>query len=390
MKIESLSDECTGCFACYNICPVDAIRMEENEEGFYFPSIDRNKCIGCLKCDKNCPVLSLPVLSRAYKAFYGWNKDEIQRKNSSSGGIYALLANLVLAKKGVVYGAVFNYTRIRLECRSTEDTDLKSLQKSKYVQSYIGFAYRKIGQDLQAGRDVLFCGTPCQVSALNKFLGKSYPNLLTCDFVCHGVPSISLLKKHVESLSIKDIKSINFRPKLTAWVDYLIINYGNNKVYKRYWKFDSYFLGFQKYINLRRSCYNCHYSKGVRAADITLADFWGISSYNPDLFDKKGLSLILVNTGKGDAVLNALMQNNGIIIKNLDLKYAAYVYQKDRKDKSSGYDLNKRNSFIAAVYQDGYKKAILDYDLYVSYFKILTYEIKNKLKILLSKLWLLK
>ena len=196
-KILELGSACTGCFACSNICPKDAITLPENNEGFYNPVIDEDKCINCSLCDKTCPRVEEKQYHTMQKAYYGWVNDLEVRKNSSSGGIFNLLSSKILKEGGVVYGASFNYDGIlRLECHSTDEVSIQELQRSKYVQSHIGYAFRKIKENLIEGRKVLFCGTPCQVDGLKSFLRKEYTNLITVDFVCHGVPSMSLLNLH--------------------------------------------------------------------------------------------------------------------------------------------------------------------------------------------------
>ena len=246
--ILTLTDTCTGCFACANVCPKDAICLTSNFEGFYYPHIDNDKCVNCGLCDKVCPVL-FPVQTYTMKrAYFGWTNDDTIRKDSSSGGLFYIMATQVLKENGTVYGASFNYDGIvRLECHSTQDVSLKELMKSKYVQSYIGFAYRDIKRDLKLGLKVLFCGTPCQVAGLKSFLGMEYKNLILIDFVCHGVPSMDLLQKHLEYLNIKNVVEINFRPKNIGWYDDFEIRYkkcsSSDKIILRKipWMFDEYF-----------------------------------------------------------------------------------------------------------------------------------------------------
>ena len=290
-KILELGSACTGCFACSNICPKDAITLPENNEGFYNPVIDEDKCINCSLCDKTCPRVEEKQYHTMQKAYYGWVNDLEVRKNSSSGGIFNLLSSKILKEGGVVYGASFNYDGIlRLECHSTDEVSIQELQRSKYVQSHIGYAFRKIKENLIEGRKVLFCGTPCQVDGLKSFLRKEYTNLITVDFVCHGVPSMSLLNLHLEYLGVKKVEEINFRPKNRAWVDDLKITYDNGRLRNTPWVLDEYFYTFQMYKNIRPSCFECKHCNGKRTADITLADFWGIHKYKPEEFDVKGRS----------------------------------------------------------------------------------------------------
>lgn len=379
-KILNIGTACTGCFACSNACPKNAITLPENNEGFYYPIIDAEKCIDCGLCDKVCPRVEEKEYHTMQKAFYGWAKDQNVRKSSSSGGLFNLLATEILKDNGIVYGASFNYDEeIRLECHSTEEVSMQELQRSKYVQSHIGDAYRKIKKNLSDGRKVLFCGTPCQVDGLKSFLRKEYENLFTVDFVCHGVPSMSLLNKHLDYLGINNIKEINFRPKNRAWVDDIRISHDKG-VRNTPWVMDEYFYTFEKSISIRQSCFECRHCNGKRSADITLADFWGIYKYNPQEFDPKGISLVLSNTAKGEELINSCFANDKCNLKELPLQHAQYVYAKDRTAGDSKYDKSKRDSFITDVYTIGYRQAIKKHGVYISLYKRLSYNTKQCLR----------
>lgn len=393
-KILQLPSTCTGCFACANICPKDAITLPENYEGFYSPVIDSDKCIDCKLCDKICPQVTKKTTQQAGKAYYGWAIDDNVRITSSSGGLFHLLAQMILSEGGVVYGAAFKYDGlIRLECHSTEEVPLEELQRSKYVQSHIGYAFRKIKRDLLTKRKVLFCGTPCQAAGLDAFLGKPYDNLLILDFVCHGVPSMDLLRRHLAYIGIKNIREINFRPKNRDWVDDFEIYYLENESAKPTdvrlrripWRFDEYYNIFQKYYSIRQSCRNCSYCNGDRASDITLADFWRIKDFNSTLWDKRGVSLVLVNTNKGDSFISELIKLENNVIGEVPLKYATYVYERIRTDKDSPYQSEIRDRFLQDVYEKGYKQALIRNGLKTSYTEFLIYKIKHYIKSIIRR-----
>ena len=381
-KILNIGTACTGCFACSNACPKDAITLPENNEGFYSPIIDAEKCIDCGLCDKVCPRVEEKEYHTMQKAFYGWTKDQNVRKHSSSGGLFSLLAAEILKDNGIIYGASFNYDgEIRLECHSTEEVSMQELQRSKYVQSHIGDAFRRIKKNLNDGRKVLFCGTPCQVDGLKSFLRKEYENLATVDFICHGVPSMSLLNKHLDFLGIKDIKEINFRPKNRTWVDDIRITHDKG-IRNTPWVLDEYFYTFQKYTSIRKSCFECKHCNGKRAADITIADFWGIYKYKPEEFDSKGISLVISNTTKGEELIISCIAEGNCDLKELPIQYAKYVYDKDRTAGDSKYDKTKRDSFITDVYTIGYKNAIKKHGYYISPFKRFVYNCKQGLRVI--------
>ena len=237
-KILSIGDLCTGCFACQNACSKNAISLPENGEGFYEPVIDENLCIDCGLCDKTCPRVIAPTRYKAQKAYYGWINDDDIRKKSSSGGLFSAIANYVIANGGIVYGASFNYSGdIRLECHSNEKVGIEALRKSKYVQCHIGNAFRDIKTNLESGRQVMYCGTPCEVDGLKSYLRKDYENLITIDFICHGVPSMSLLRKHLEYIGMTGATEIDFRPKRESWVDFFEIR-KKNRLRRIRWSFD--------------------------------------------------------------------------------------------------------------------------------------------------------
>lgn len=358
-RIETLKDDCTSCFACYNVCPVKTINMVEDAEGYYAPRVDYDKCIGCGKCDKTCPQLNAHELETTKKTWYGYQKDDNERKSSSSGGIFGALAERVLQHKGVVYGAAFNYGEnvLRLECRSTEEVDLNALKKSKYVQSYVGDAYNRVRNDLEQGREVLFCGTPCQVDGLKQTLNKKYNGLLTVDFVCHGVPSMPLLRAHLKMLGFEKTTLIDFRPKVSSWVDNLYIKKGaSRREYMNFWGNDAYFYSFLSYKSMHRSCCNCRYCNGRRPADLTIADFWGYKAYDASIYDPKGLSLVMANTDKGIAAMSNLGED--CMIKEIDNKYGEYAYSRIRNGENGYYDKTARNAFFAEVQLYGYAKAV--------------------------------
>jgi len=230
-------------------------------------------------------------------------------------------------------------------------------------------------------------------AGLKSYLRKDYDNLLLADFVCHGVPSMDLLRKHLEYLGIKHVKEIVFRPKNRGWVDDFEIRFSkiesakptDVKLHRIPWRFDEYYDIFEKYHNIRQSCRNCSYCNGERASDVTLADFWKVKNYDPALWDKRGVSLILANNEKGIRVISELMKYDNNVIGEIPLEYASYVYERVRTDSNSPYQDEKRDAFLHDVYTIGYKQALIKNGLRVQRKAIIVYKLKQFVKSILRK-----
>lgn len=302
---------CTGCGACANSCPTDALQLRpDGGEGFYRPVIDPFRCINCLKCERTCPVLN-PVLSfeESDLVFAAWHRDPEIRRLSSSGGAFSALAQSVLDEGGSVIGAAYTED-LHLKHMIVESSEgLIRLRASKYFQSEIGLVFREAEQRLKAGRQVLFCGTPCQVAGFRAFLGeKTYGNLVLVDFICHGVPSPSFFQKYIQWLSDKygNITDYRFRDKKKGWKDSLRVIMTTNKLHTLKGKDDCFWVAFNNNNNnLQESCYDCRFLGTRRNSDITISDFWRVGRQIPFGHKKeipKGVSMVMVNTPVGTAL----------------------------------------------------------------------------------------
>jgi coenzyme F420-reducing hydrogenase beta subunit len=315
---------CTGCAACVAACPQSAISMQQNDEGFLYPNINMGLCSNCDLCRDICPVNQGNLFStkrneesskKPLAVFAAWHLNEEIRLNSSSGGVFTALADEVLARKGVVFGAAFDENFVVNHISIENSDDLHKLRGSKYIQSVIRpSTYQSIRTLLIQNRPVLFSGTPCQVAGLHSFLGKPYDNLFCCDIACHGVPSPKVFeayKKNMEEQYAAKITRISFRRKDCGWKRYsVLLSFDNNTEYLRTANGDPFILGFLKNIYLRPSCYNCKFASTDRSGDLTIADFWGVANTYPEYDnDDKGTSLILVNTAKGKQLLNNCKNN---------------------------------------------------------------------------------
>lgn len=304
---------CTGCSACYNICPYNCIEMVADREGFQYPIINKSQCRQCGLCEKVCPELHTEKEEHNNSKFYVGNSISPENvANSSSGGAFVELAKKVLHKSGIVYGAAFNDDFVLNHISIGTEEELYKLQKSKYIQSNINDTYRKIKQNLCDGKIVLFCGTPCQVSGLKKYIGNKADNLILVDFICHGVPSQEAFKKYIRCIreeinEASKIVSVDFRIKTYGWESYGIkIEFESGNVYEKKGNEDYWIKAFLQDIMLRPSCYECINKGMTRESDITIADAWGIKQYNEKLYNEKGTSLVIVHTKKGLALCNGI------------------------------------------------------------------------------------
>lgn len=317
---------CSGCYSCVNSCTIKSISMYADEDGFLYPTIDKNKCINCKLCEKVCPIQSqMTYFNDSFdKLTYGAYSinDEIL-KNSSSGGIFHVLAIKILKSGGVVFGAAFdnNYRKVKHIFITSED-EIYKLRGSKYIQSEIGNNYIYVKNFLDKGVKVLFSGTPCQIAGLYAFLGKQHKNLYTVDLICHGVPSEKVWNKYLdyqEYISGSKVKHIDFRNKNNGWKEYSIfIQFSNGRVYKEMYYKDLYMKTFLSNISLRPSCTSCKFKGEKHVSDITLGDFWGVEKLYPKIFNNKGTSLVILNSENG----KELFENISNSIVKLAVDYA--------------------------------------------------------------------
>lgn len=300
-------NNCTGCSACAQICPNRSISMVADSEGFLYPQIDASTCSDCSSCWAICPVVNsinaheiprLPI-----KVFGAWHLDPQIRNASSSGGVFSAIANKVLSNKGVVFGAAFDDTFCLKHTFIEDPADLFRLRGSKYLQSDVNNTFVQVKSFLDCGRAVLFSGTPCQVAGLKSFLDAECANLITCDFVCTGVPSPKVFQMYRRYLEYKfgaPTKHISFRDKSHGWKQFsLCLTFQNSTTYSRRMSDDPYGVGFGSFLYQRPSCHECIFRNFMNKGDITLGDFWGVGTKRQDLDDDQGTSLVLINSQKG-------------------------------------------------------------------------------------------
>lgn len=292
--------DCSGCCACVNICPKGCITMERDEYGVYLPVIDQKECVNCGACEKVCPVNHRPEQRMAEKAYAAWHLDENVRKKSASGGAAAAFYQTILEDGGVGFGTCFD-DKLNLTIQPAYSAEeIEAFKGSKYVQAFAGYSYREAKKNLDSGKSVLFIGTPCQIAGLKNYLRKDYDNLVTVDLICHGVPSIEYLHKHVKHVEEtvgKKADRVTFRGEYS----FRMVLYQNNQViYNEDGFLDNYFAGFVNGLFYRANCYECPYACEKRVSDITIGDFWGLGEEAPRSYAiGDGVSVILPNTEKG-------------------------------------------------------------------------------------------
>lgn len=315
----SISDQsrCCGCGACAQRCPRSCIKLEEDQQGFLYPIVDLQQCVDCHLCEQVCPCLNESVSQDHIGCYAALNEDEQIRLESSSGGVFTVLAQNVIASSGVVFGAKFDEDWRVVHAVADCVEDLTAFRGSKYVQSVTGDCFAKAEQFIKQGREVLFSGTPCQIAGLKRYLGHNDEKLIAVQVVCHGAPSPKVWKEYLRHQMKKGtVSAISFRDKITGWRDYSV-RIGHSV--RRH--DDDDFMGcFLENYSLRPSCFNCPSKGGLSGADLVLGDLWGAQAIAPSLDDNQGTSVVIVNTEKG---MNVLKRSG--VSKLLAVEYAQVV-----------------------------------------------------------------
>lgn len=321
--ISCVKHQCTGCEACFNICPKQCIHKRNGHLGHIYPEIDYNKCIKCGLCFQICPAVQTINLHYPLKAYAAWSKDENDYKTSTSGGAASVFSQAIIQEGGIVYGCRADGLNIH-HTRVDSYEQLLQLKGSKYVQSKIGDCYKLVQKDLKNGKKVLFIGTPCQCSGLKLFLRKEYELLITIDLICHGVPSISILEQHAENklhCSKSKVETVSFREGTEC---ILTLTSKENKYTNNLWEQryeDAYYNAFMDGFSYRDSCYHCKFAQIERCADITIGDFWELGKKTPFTISHPfGVSVLLPCTQKGLNFINSI--NDSLFLFERDIKEA--------------------------------------------------------------------
>lgn len=313
-------NDCTACGTCYQTCPHNAISMTKDEKGFLYPKINPNKCVGCLLCEKRCPIISSQRTVNPTPNIYAcWHKDKDIRLKSSSGGAFSAIAEYVLRNSGIVWGAAYTQD-LELTYQYVEKIeDIDKLRRSKYIQAEVNDTFKTIKAQLEEGFIVLFTGTSCHVRGLYAYLPQRlHKNLITIDFICHGVPSPAVFKKYINWLERRyedKMIDFNFRDKQYGWDNgVLTVGYFRNKGKKIFMNNEnSYFYGMLHDMFIRPCCHECKSNGLQREADFTIADFWGIGRKYKFKHQKErnyGISLLALNSEKARELYEAGVKNS--------------------------------------------------------------------------------
>lgn len=328
----SIEKDCTGCMACMNCCPVGAITQETDRYGFIMPKIHEDRCIDCGLCQRVCP-LGKAEKTEPLRAYAMYHQSRQVVETSSSGGVFYALASLALKENGIVFGCCYNEKEKQACLSDTDHVPLERLLRSKYVESFVGYGFQRVKKELETGRQVVFCATPCQAAGLASYLGRPYENLLIVDFTCGAVTAGKCLRDHLEKLEKKlgaPLSSLNFRDKHYGWGQYcLTADFENGKRYRKTAMSDPYFFCFLRSSMQRFSCHGCRFADS-HVSDVVLADFWKYKSFSVDGNDggsedpksRRGISLALAMTQKGLEELKRAGER--MHVEEVDKKAASY------------------------------------------------------------------
>ena len=311
---------------------------------------------------------------RASEQYAVYCKTSFVRKKSSSGGIFPLMAKTIIDDGGVVFGAAFDSDFVVRHICIDKYEDIAKLRGSKYVQSDMGDSILQVKTLLKDGKKVLFSGCPCQVNGLLNAIDKNLSkNLITVDFVCHGVPSPKIFKSYLQEKKTNgDIVEVLFRNKRFGWKTYSMkIESKNGNVYRKVFVLDKYMQLYLRNLISRPSCYVCSQS---HRSDITLADYWNIAKKHPEMNDGMGITKMQIHSQKGQKLWEEI-QNQCVSVRDeftdLDIQKPRIVPKKrqlifDNIDKYSFDELYSKYGKRGILYE--VKNRVKAFIKIVSYF----------------------
>jgi coenzyme F420-reducing hydrogenase beta subunit len=375
-------ENCSGCTACMNICSKNAISMQVDEEGFLYPHINNELCVECGLCTRICPFHDDYSTNENFDTplvYAVKHKSDDVRLSSSSGGMFTAISDYVLDENGVIYGVDFDENFVVCHKRATTVNERDKFKGSKYVQSDLNQIFKAVKDDLILNRYVLFTGTPCQTAGLYSYLNNKVntKKLFMCDIVCHGTPSPKIWREYINFMTAKHKKKISqyhFRYKWRGINVLMKFNDGSSIHNKN--DLLTFINLFFSHVVLRPSCHNCKFTNFHRPSDITIADFWGIEKCKPEFEDNKGVSLVLLNTPKGQRLFDEIKRE--LVYEVSNAKDCPHPNLQHPSVASP-----KREEFWNDYYKYGFVyviKKYVDYGL-VAQSKILVKKILRKMKL---------
>jgi len=327
--------------------------MQADEEGFLYPNANENMCVGCKLCEKSCPNINVQKDYICEQTGYVvQNRDQNILKESTSGGAFTPIAEYVIRKGGIVYGAAFNENCWTVAHVGVDNiSSLVRFRGSKYVQSEMGYTYQKTKKQLDAGRWVCFSGTPCQIQALLMFLKKPYEKLITVDVECRAVPSPLVLKKYLKvqekEIGFNNISNVRFRDKTYGYSYSTMSIYIKNgaKDYHRGIESDLFLRMFFSGICDRPSCGSCQFRSTYHKSDFTIWDCFAVDRFAPQLNNNRGASRITCNSEKAVKIFGAIREK--FYLKEVEVSRLRGVNEKAYQEKLVDrdkffHDLNSR------------------------------------------------
>ncbi len=348
---------CSGCSACYLVCPTKAVKIDLSEDGFYIAILDKQKCINCGKCLKVCSKFvdinkknkfeNLPL-------YASYSLDKSVQESCSSGGIAFEIAKYGLNNGYKIAGVIYDYNQQKAKTVIVDNLkDLELLKGSKYLQSDCSQTFNEI---IRSKDKFIVFGTPCQIAGLDLVAKQNNcrDRLILIDFFCHGVPTYLLWNKFLEYIKtdkkIGNIESLSFRNKKYGWHSFTM---KLNDFYMKENKNPFYTLFFSNLL-LNDNCYNCSTKSSFDFADIRIGDFWGATFDNRE----DGISALIPITNKGKNIVEILKQNNKIVLleqtHNVCYKSqsAFKQYSVNQNIKTKLFNLIKQNNDITDIVKE--------------------------------------
>lgn len=368
--IDLSSINCNGCGLCKNVCPANAVQMEYDKEGFLVPTISITNCTGCGACIRACNEsmrqANIENKHNPIEVQACQTKDPMWAIESTAGGFFPTLAQYIIEKGGVVFGTAYSSEMEAIVCKASSIEELKRFNGSKYVQSNLTNAFQDVKEELGSGKKVLFSGTPCQIAAIKSFLNDvNTDKLITIDVICYGVPSPGLFRSYLHTIERRKhskIVDFRFRDKHKyGWSHTTVVTLQDKRGKKRQhiekdYRKIPYYRMFGKRNCYRKACYSCGYNTIERITDFTTGNFWGIDKIVTEFNTYLGVSLVLINTNKGQSIYKEI--SDRLITKDMSAEQA--IKANDALIHTSHYP-HERDEIYKYYHQHGFTKMYRKY-----------------------------